>query len=64
MITFTVTLSMGFPFIWAVADGTRDIKAFLLSALVGAVMSGVLALAGRPAAWARARPSPASRSRG
>ena len=42
MITFTVTLSMGFPFIWAVADGTRDIKAFLLSALVGAVMSGVL----------------------
>ena len=47
MITFTVTLSMGFPFIWAVADGTRDIKAFLLSALVGAVMSGVLALAGR-----------------
>ena len=49
MITFTVTLSMGFPFIWAVADGTRDIKAFLLSALVGAVMSAVLALAGRGA---------------
>ena len=49
MITFTVTVSMGFPFIWAVADGTRDIKAFLLSALAGLALSGLLALAGRGA---------------
>lgn len=46
-ITFTVTVSMGFPFIWAVADGSRDIRAFMLSALIGAGMSAVLAFAGR-----------------
>lgn len=46
-IAFTVTASMGFPFIWSVADGSRDIKAFLLSALIGFGMSAVLAFAGR-----------------
>lgn len=46
-ITFTVTALMGFPFIWSVADGSRDIKAFLLSALIGAGMTAVLAAAGR-----------------
>ena len=46
-IAFTVTASMGFPFIWAAADGSRDIEAFLLSALIGFGMSAVLALAGR-----------------
>lgn len=49
MITFTVTASMGFPFIWAVADGTRDVRAFLLSGAIGMALAAALAAAGRGA---------------
>ncbi len=48
-ITFTVTASMGFSFLWAAADGTSDAKAFILSAAAGAALSCFLAAVGRGA---------------
>ena len=49
ILILTITVSMGFPLLWALKDGTSDVHAFLLSALAGLAMAGVLHLAGRGA---------------
>ncbi len=49
ILTLIVTVSMAFPFVWAVADGSRDVRAFLLSAAAGFGICGLFAAAGRGA---------------
>ncbi len=49
ILILTITVSMGFPLLWALRDGTSDVHAFLLSAAAGLAMAGVLHLAGRGA---------------
>ena len=46
-LSFTITTSLLFPLFWAVADGTDDVRAILLSAAVGAAISLLLFAVGR-----------------
>lgn len=49
VIIFTITVSMVFPLLWAIKDGSSDIRAFMLAGAAGFAFAGALWLAGRSA---------------
>ena len=48
LISFIVSLSMIFPILWSLADGTSDLKAFLMSLSFGVMLSLALFALGKP----------------
>lgn len=49
LLSGIVSLSMFWPLVWSLRDGSGDIKSFLYSIVAGLVLSGVLFLGGRGA---------------
>lgn len=49
VLILTITASMFFPLMWALKDGSSDVRAFLLSMLAGFAISAVLYAAGKGA---------------
>lgn len=47
LLTAIISLSMAWPLLWAIRDGTSDVAPFVISMILGLTLSGLLLFAGR-----------------